>query len=172
MASLNLVILLGNVGKDPTVRYLDNNSKVAQASLATTKYYTGRDGQKKELTEWHNLVFFGNTATVVENYVHKGSQISVVGSLRTREYEQNGQRKWTTEVVVDNLQLCGSRADIQAAGMINGARQLAESQNRGGGNNYQSQQARPAAQSATQPQPSQQAAPATIFEAPDDDLPF
>ena len=105
MASINQVMLLGNVGKEPTVRYLENNSKVAMFSLATTEYYKDKQGQRQEMTEWHSIVAFGTFATVTENYVHKGTQVCIIGKLRTREYEQNGQRKWTTEVVVQNLSL-------------------------------------------------------------------
>lgn len=156
MASINQVTLLGNVGKDPVVRYLENQSKVAMFSLATTEYYKDRDGQRKENTEWHNIVAFGVFASTIESYVHKGSQVAIIGKLRTREYEQNGQRKWTTEVIVQNLQLCGSRQDIQAAGLVRSAQQFVEGQ-----------QARP----VTPQQAQTQAAPAT-FEAPSDDLPF
>lgn len=151
MASINQVILLGNVGKDPNVRYLENQSKVATFSLATTEYYKDRDGNRKENTEWHNIVAFGIYATTIENYVHKGSQIAVMGKLSTREYlDQGGQRKWVTEVLVNNLQLCGSRQDVQAAGMINSARRLAEGTDR------------PAVQPAATP----------AIDPPTDDLPF
>ena len=166
MASINQVLLLGNVGRDPDVRYLENQSKVAQFSLATTEYYKDRQGQRQENTEWHNIVAFGTFASVAENYLHKGSQVAIIGKLRTREYQdRNGQRKWTTEVVVQNLQLCGPRQDIQAAGIVNSVRQLNEQQRQ-----YQA------------PQPSQQPAPQSLSQmaqqAPHpvddggDDLPF
>lgn len=170
MASINQVMLLGNVGKEPTVRYLENNSKVAMFSLATTEYYKDKQGQRQEVTEWHSIVAFGTFATVTENYVHKGTQVCIIGKLRTREYEQNGQRKWTTEVVVQNLQLCGSRQELQAAGMINTARQMSE-QRQG----YQQQPAAPAQPQFTPQsvsQMAQQAAPAGFTDPPTDDLPF
>lgn len=158
MASINQVTLLGNVGKEPVVRYLENQSKVAMFSLATTEYYKDRSGQRQENTEWHNIVAFGSFADIIEKYVHRGSQVAILGKLRTREYnDQSGQRKWTTEILVNNLQLCGSKQEIQAAGMISSARQLSEAA-----------QARPAAQ----PAPQAQAASPAVIDPPTDDLPF
>ncbi len=112
--SVNKVILVGNVGKDPEVRYLDNDVAVANFTLATTERgFTSRDGQTiPDRTEWHNIVVWRGLAKVVENYVKKGSQIYIEGKLRTRSYDdKDGNKRYTTEVFVDNLQLLGKKSD-------------------------------------------------------------
>ena len=119
--SLNKVMLIGNVGNDPEVRYLESNpqnpaanAKVASFRLATTERFRDRSGELRENTEWHNIVVWRNNADVVEKYVHKGSQLYVEGKLRTRQWtDQTGGKRYTTEVVVDNLQLLGKRPDGQ-----------------------------------------------------------
>ena len=109
--SLNKVMLIGNVGRDPNVRYLDGNaggqgSKVATFTLATTERYRDRSGETRENTEWHNIVAWRNSADLAEKFIHKGTQIYVEGRLRTRSYtDQAGVQKYTTEVVADNIQL-------------------------------------------------------------------
>lgn len=114
--SLNKVMLIGNVGKDPDVRYLDGNAKVASFTLATTERYKDRNGEMRENTEWHNLVAWRSNADVIERFVHKGSQIYVEGRLRTRNYmDQAGVKKYVTEIQVDNLQLLGKKSDSEAA---------------------------------------------------------
>lgn len=112
--SVNKVILVGNVGKDPDVRYLDNNVAVANFTLATTERgYTGRDGQVyPDRTEWHNIVVWRGLAQVVEKYVKKGSQIFVEGKIRTRSYDDKDNiKRYVTEIYVDNLQLLGRKGD-------------------------------------------------------------
>ena len=110
--SLNKVMLIGNVGKEPSVRYLEGNAKVASFSLATTERYKDRNGEMKENTEWHNIVAWRNSADVVEKFVHKGTQLYIEGKLRTRKYnDQAGVEKSTTEIVVDTLQLLGRKTD-------------------------------------------------------------
>lgn len=114
--SVNKVILLGNVGKDPDVRYLDNHVCVANLTLATTeRAYTTQNGtQVPERTEWHNLVFWRGLAETVEKYVHKGDKLYVEGSLRTRSYEdQNGLRRYATEVFVENMEMLTLRSQRQ-----------------------------------------------------------
>lgn len=112
MAHLNKVQLIGNVGNDPEIRYLDNNNpqgqqnKVASFRMATTERYKDRNGQIQSKTEWHNIVIWNGKATVVEKFVHKGSNIYVEGKLTTRKWkDQNGNDRYTTEVSVENLQL-------------------------------------------------------------------
>ena len=112
MAHLNKVQLIGNVGNDPEIRYLDNNNqqgqqnKVASFRMATTERYKDRNGQIQSKTEWHNIVIWNGKATVVEKFVHKGSNIYVEGKLTTRQWtDQQGNKRYTTEVAVDNLQL-------------------------------------------------------------------
>lgn len=112
MAHLNKVQLIGNVGNDPEIRYLDSNpnqqgqNKVASFRLATTERYKDRNGQIQSKTEWHNIVIWNGKATVVEKFVHKGSNIYVEGKLTTRQWtDQQGNKRYTTEVAVENLQL-------------------------------------------------------------------
>ena len=112
MAHLNKVQLIGNVGNEPEIRYLDNNNpqgqqnKVASFRMATTERYKDRNGQIQSRTEWHNIVIWNGKATVVEKFVHKGSNIYVEGKLTTRQWtDQQGNKRYTTEVAVENLQL-------------------------------------------------------------------
>ncbi len=112
--SVNKVILVGNVGKDPEVRYLDNDVAVANFSIATTERgYTSRDGQTvPDRTEWHNVVAWRGLAKVVENYVKKGTQLFIEGKIRTRSYDdKDGNKRYVTEVYADNLQLLGRKSD-------------------------------------------------------------
>ena len=117
--SVNKVILLGNVGKDPDVRHLDNNVAVASFSLATTERgYTTQGGvQVPDRTEWHNIVAWRGLAKIAEDYIKKGSQIYVEGKIRTRSWEdQNGVKRYTTEIFADNIELLGKRGDGQSSG--------------------------------------------------------
>ncbi|MBR8534820.1 single-stranded DNA-binding protein [Carboxylicivirga mesophila] len=117
--SVNKVILVGNVGKDPEVRYLDNDVAVANFSLATTERgYTGRDGQTvPDRTEWHNIVAWRGLAKVVENFVKKGTQLFIEGKIRTRSYDdKDGNKRYVTEIYADNLQLLGRKSDNPATG--------------------------------------------------------
>ena len=122
--SLNKVMLIGNVGKDPDVRYLESNpsnpganAKVASFPLATSERYRDRSGELRENTEWHNIVVWRGNADVVEKYVRKGTQLYVEGRLRTRQWtDQTGNKRYTTEVVADTLQLLGKRPDGQPDG--------------------------------------------------------
>ena len=117
--SLNKVMLIGNVGKDPEVRYLDQNpqnpanaAKVATFPLATSERYTDRAGNRQENTEWHNIVAWRGNADVIERFVKKGTQLYIEGRLRTRNWtDQSGNKRYTTEVIVDNFQLLGKRTD-------------------------------------------------------------
>ncbi|WP_439181795.1 single-stranded DNA-binding protein [Carboxylicivirga taeanensis] len=121
--SVNKVILVGNVGKDPEVRYLDNDVAVANFSLATTERgFTSRDGQTiPERTEWHNIVAWRGLAKIVESYVKKGTQVFIEGKIRTRSYDdKDGNKRYITEVFADNLQLLGRKSDNPAASDQNG----------------------------------------------------
>lgn len=112
--SLNRVTLLGNVGKDPDVRRLENNACVAQFSLATTKKgYTAKDGQQvPERTEWHSLVAWNKLAEVIEKFVKKGDKLYVEGELRYRNYEdQNGVKRYITEIYVENMEMLTPKGD-------------------------------------------------------------
>lgn len=105
-------MLIGNAGKDPEVRHLENGVAVVTLPVATTERYKDRNGEIKEQTEWHNVVFWRSLADIVEKYVRKGGQIFVEGKLRTRSWEdQSGQKKYITEIVAENLRLLGHRGD-------------------------------------------------------------
>ncbi len=108
MGSLNKAILIGNLGKDPEVRAIASGAKVANFSIATTESYTGKDGNKVDKTEWHNIVMWRGLAEVAEKYLRKGSQVYIEGRLQTRSWDdQNGQKRYTTEIVADNMVMLG-----------------------------------------------------------------
>lgn len=109
--SINKVILVGNVGKDPEVKHLDSETAVANFSLATSENYTNKSGEKVETTEWHNIVCWRRLATLAENYIRKGSQIYLEGRIRTRSYEQDGIKKYITEINADTIQLLGRKGE-------------------------------------------------------------
>jgi len=111
MASYNRVVLLGNVGKDPEVRYTQGGDAVVSVSLATSEKWKAKDGQKQERTEWHRLEAWGKTAEVVRDYVKKGDPLLVEGSIRYEEWEKDGQKRFTTKIRVSTVQLLGSRRD-------------------------------------------------------------
>lgn len=114
---INKVILVGNVGGDPEVRTTESGVKVARIRLATSERYTDKQsGERKELTEWHTITLWRGLADVVDRYVHKGSQLYIEGRLRTREWtDTNNIKRYTTEILADNMQLLGSRGDGQNA---------------------------------------------------------
>jgi single-strand DNA-binding protein len=165
---VNKVILIGNVGGDPEVRYLPNGNAVANITLATSDSWKDKQtGQQQERTEWHRIVFFGRIAEVVGEYVRKGSKMYIEGRLQTREWEKDGVKRYTTEIVVD----------------IGGQMQLLDGKPQGGeqGMAPRPQQQRPLAQPSNQPnqRPAQQAPqqpvqqqPAPDYDSFDDDIPF
>jgi single-strand DNA-binding protein len=110
--AVNKVILVGNVGKDPETRYLDENTPVCKFSLATSEVYRNKDGEKIEQTEWHNIVLWRGLAKVAEQYVKKGSQLYIEGRIKSRSYDdKDGIKKYITEIVGDNMQMLGRRQD-------------------------------------------------------------
>jgi single-strand DNA-binding protein len=110
--SVNKVILVGNVGKDPETRYLEGGTAVCSFPLATSETYRNRDGEKITNTEWHNVVLWRGLAEVAEKYVRKGSQLYIEGRIRTRSWDdRDGNKRYTTEVVGDNMQMLGKRPD-------------------------------------------------------------
>ena len=111
--SVNKVILVGNVGKDPEVRYLDKNVAVANFTLATTERgYTMQNGtQVPDRTEWHNIVAWRASAEYAEKYIRKGSQLYVEGKIQTRSWEKDGIKRYTTEIYVENFQLLGKKPE-------------------------------------------------------------
>ena len=177
-------MLIGNVGRDPEVRYLEGNNgaKVATFTLATTERYRDRNGETRENTEWHNIVAWRNTADVVERFVKKGTQLYIEGRIRTRSWDdQTGNKRYTTEIIADTLQLLGKKSDNPGGqGGYQPQGQTGYQQPAQGG--YQQAQAyqqpaQPAYQQQTyaQPaaQPQQPAAPQNVVDdMPEDDLPF
>lgn len=118
--SLNKVMLIGNVGKDPEVRHLESGASVASFPLATSERFKDRNGEYQEQTEWHNIVCWRNLAETVEKYIAKGSQVYIEGKIRTRNWQdQSGQKRYTTEIIADNIQMLGRRQEQQGqpAGM-------------------------------------------------------
>jgi single-strand DNA-binding protein len=106
--SVNKVILIGNVGKDPDVRYLDNGAVVSNFSLATSETYNNKNGERVTNTEWHNIVMWRGLAQVAEKYVRKGSQLYIEGKIRSRSYDdKDGNKRYITEIVADNMTLLG-----------------------------------------------------------------
>jgi single-strand DNA-binding protein len=116
MSGVNKVILLGRIGKDPEVRNLDNGQTVASFSLATSESYKDKaTGEKKEITEWSNIVFWGKQAETIQKYVHKGDLLYVEGKLRTRSWEKDGVTRYTTEIIGNNFTMLGSKSQEEPA---------------------------------------------------------
>ena len=109
MAGVNRVILIGNLGKDPDVITFDNGVKKASFSLATTESYKNKEGNRVDQTEWHNIVMWRGLADIAERFLHKGNTIYIEGKLRTRSWEQDGVKKYITEVFTDNMTMLGSK---------------------------------------------------------------
>ena len=111
MSGVNKVILVGRLGKDPEVRNLDNGVSVANFTMATSESYKDRTtGEKKEVTEWHNIVLWRGLAEISQKFLHKGDLVYIEGKLRTRSWEKDGVTRYTTEVVADNMTMLGSRS--------------------------------------------------------------
>ena len=112
MAGVNRVILIGNLGKDPEIRNLEGGAKVANFPLATTESYKNRNGERTEHTEWHNIVLWRGLADVSERFLKKGNSVYIEGKLRTRSWEdQQGNKRYITEVIADNMTMLGGRRD-------------------------------------------------------------
>jgi single-strand DNA-binding protein len=116
MSGVNKVILIGNVGKDPEVRYLEGGVALARFTLATSESYKNKEGQKVEQTEWHNIVMWRALAEVAEKYVRKGNSIYIEGKIRTRTYGDENNKKWFTEIVADSMTMLGSPRPKDANG--------------------------------------------------------
>jgi single-strand DNA-binding protein len=118
---VNKVILVGNLGKDPDTRYLPSGAAVTNVTIATTESWKDQQsGDKQERTEWHNVVFFGKLAEIAGEYLRKGSQVYVEGSLRTRKWQdKNGMDRYTTEIVARDMQMLGSRQGAGAPADFN-----------------------------------------------------
>ena len=164
MASVNKVILVGNLGRDPETRYSPNGGAICNVSIATTRNWKDKaSGERKEETEWHRVVFYDRLAEIAGEYLKKGRPVYVEGRLKTRKWtDKDGVEKYTTEVIADQMQLLGSREGTGAGDDGGG----------GGGGGYSRPAARPAAAAppATTPKPA--AKPSTGFDDMDDDIPF
>ena len=157
MASVNKVIIVGNLGADPETRYLPSGDSVTNIRVATTdRYKDKQSGEMREITEWHSISFFGKLAEIAGQYLRKGSQVYVEGSLRTRKYtDKNGVEKYATDIRADSMQMLGSRQGMGGPGPS-------------GGGGAPSRAA--AASSAAAPAPMRPAS--TGFDDMDDDIPF
>ena len=114
--SVNKVILVGRLGKDPETRYMTSGEAVTNATLATSENWKDKSGEKQEKTEWHNLVFYRRLAEVAGEYLKKGSLIYVEGKLQTRKWQtKEGQDRYTTEIIVDQMQMLGSKSDSSSS---------------------------------------------------------
>ncbi len=169
MASINKVILVGNLGQDPEVKYMPSGGAVTNISIATTDTWKDKaTGEKKENTEWHRVVFFNRLAEIVGEYLRKGSQVYIEGNLRTRKWQdQNGVDKYTTEIVAREMQMLGGRA----GGSSDFAPQQQQSQQQPQQAQQQGGQQGGGAPQQSAPQ-QQQSAPPQNFDNFDDDIPF
>lgn len=121
MSGVNKVILIGRLGKDPEVRNLDNGVSVANFTMATSESYKDRTtGEKKEVTEWHNIVLWRGLAEISQKYLHKGDLVYIEGKLRTRSWEKEGVTRYTTEIVADNMTMLGARSGGGGSGSSSG----------------------------------------------------
>lgn len=159
---VNKVILVGNCGGDPETRYLPSGGAVSNVTLATSETWKDKTtGQPQEKTEWHRVVFFNRLAEIVNEYVKKGSKLYIEGSLRTRSWEQDGVKRYATEIVANEMQMLDSRG--QGGGASSG----------GGYDNQFGQDEAPAPSSNRPREATQAKAPApSTFDNFDDDIPF
>lgn len=184
MRGVNKVILVGRLGQDPEVRYMPNGNAVANISVATSESWKDQQGQQQERTEWHRVVMFRRLAEITGEYLRKGSQVYLEGKLQTRKWQdQNGQDRYSTEIVADQMQMLDSRSGGQQGGMGQSmgqpmAQQPAQQPMQGGYQQQTPQQQAPQQQAPRQAVPQQQpqqqpqqfgAEPSIDF---DDDIPF
>jgi single-strand DNA-binding protein len=166
MASVNKVIIVGNLGRDPEIRYMPSGDAIANIAVATS--YRSKDrntGEQKELTEWHRISFFGRLAEIVGQYLKKGSSVYVEGRLQTRKYtDKDGVEKYATDIIAEQMQMLGGRQGMGGDAGMGG-------DDMGG---YDAPPSRPAPrpQAAPAPAPRPAARPAPNFSDMDDDIPF
>ncbi|MEW6016332.1 MAG: single-stranded DNA-binding protein [Candidatus Zixiibacteriota bacterium] len=122
MAGVNKVILIGNLGKDPDLRYTPAGQPVATFSLATSEKWRDKDGVMQDRTEWHNIVVWGKPAEMAKEYLSKGRQVYVEGRIQTRNWDdKEGNKRYTTEIVAQRIQFLGSKGSAEKEGMTTGA---------------------------------------------------
>ncbi len=163
MASVNKVILVGNLGRDPEVRYMPNGEAVANFSIATTDSWKDKSGQKQEKTEWHNIVMYRRLAEIAGEYLKKGRPVYVEGRLQTRKWEKDGVTRYTTEIVADQMQMLGGREGGASGSYDDAAYDMNQEPSPPSSN--QQPPARPAAAPAA-------SAGGSGFDNFDDDIPF
>jgi single-strand DNA-binding protein len=165
MASVNKVIIVGNLGRDPEIRYMPSGDAIANIAVATS--YRSKDrntGEQKELTEWHRISFFGRLAEIVGQYLKKGSSVYVEGRLQTRKYtDKDGIERYATDIIAENMQMLGGRQGMGGGDSYGGGDDMG----------YDAPPSRPAPRQAppapaARPQPK----PAPNFSDMDDDIPF
>jgi single-strand DNA-binding protein len=172
MASVNKVIIVGNLGRDPEIRYMPSGDAIANIAVATS--YKSKDrnsGEQKELTEWHRISFFGRLAEIVGQYLKKGSSVYVEGRLQTRKYtDKDGIERYATDIIAENMQMLGGRQGMGGGDSYGGD----DSYGGGGGGGYDAPPSRPAAPRQAPPAPAArpQPKPAPNFSDMDDDIPF
>jgi single-strand DNA-binding protein len=151
--SVNKVILIGRLGKDPETRYMPNGEAVTNAALATSENWKDKSGEKQEKTEWHNLVFYRRLAEIAGEYLKKGSQVYIEGKLQTRKWEKDGVTRYTTEIIVNEMTMLGGKSS--------------------GGGNFEVMEKPAASQEPSAAPASKRPAPAkSNFDNFDDDIPF
>jgi single-strand DNA-binding protein len=164
MSSVNNVILIGRLGKDPEIRYTNDSTPVANFSIATSEYYKYKNGERQESTEWHNIVAWRQLADISEKFLRKGKLVFIEGKLRTRSWEdKDGNKKYATEVVADNITMLGKREDDENSS--GGEHGSYNQSNRSGGSNNSSYQ------DNNRPQ-NTESTNASNVQIDDDDLPF
>jgi single-strand DNA-binding protein len=159
MKSVNKVILIGNLGKDPEVKYTPQGTPVAKVALATNERFKDKDGNWQDRTEWHNVVLWARLAEIAGEYLKKGGKVYIEGRLQTRSWDdkQTGQKKYMTEIVANDLVLLGGRGEGSGGDYAGGSRGAASSS---GGNNFD------------QRTPEPEHAPAAAGPITDEDIPF
>ncbi len=161
MASVNKVILVGNLGRDPEVRYLPSGDPVANVTIATSSKYKSKTGEMVEETEWHRVTFFGKLAEIVGQYLKKGRSVYVEGRIKTRKYtDKDGVEKYATDIIANEMQMLGSR---EGMGEPSG-------EDEGAGYSRPAPASRPAA--AQRPAAPAASKPSSGFDDMDDDIPF
>jgi len=151
--SVNKVILIGRLGKDPETRYMPNGEAVTNATLATSENWKDKTGEKQEKTEWHNLVFYRRLAEIAGEYLKKGSQVYIEGKLQTRKWEKDGVTRYTTEIIVNEMTMLGGKSS--------------------GGGSFEVMEKPAASQESAAAPASKRPAPAkSNFDNFDDDIPF
>ncbi|MGZ3238121.1 MAG: single-stranded DNA-binding protein [Burkholderiaceae bacterium] len=169
MASVNKVIIVGNLGRDPETRYMPNGEAVTNVAVATTESWKDKSsGEKKELTEWHRITFYRKLAEIAGQYLKKGSQVYVEGRLQTRKWtDKDGVERYTTEIIADSMQMLGSR---QGMGGGSGSASMDDDYSSAPSASRQSSGGGGSSGGASRPAQSKQ--PAPNFSDMDDDIPF